>query len=58
MVNVLLIVQSDNGKIQKLLNVKTVTPLVLVVLVVPTEIVIVVLNQDISKLDIVLTHVL
>jgi hypothetical protein len=55
---VLPIAQLDNGKMLKLVNVKTVTLLVLVVLVQTTEIVVVVLNQDISKLDIVLTHVL
>lgn len=52
------IAQLDNGKMLKPVNVKTVTLLVLVVLVLTTEIVVVVLNQDISKQDIVLIHVL
>jgi hypothetical protein len=55
---VLPIAQLDNGKMLKPVNVKTVTLLVLVVPVQTTEIVVVVLNQDISKLDIVLIHVL
>jgi hypothetical protein len=55
---VLPIAQLDNGKMLKPVNVKTVTLLVLVVLVLTTEIVVVVLNQDISKQDIVLIHVL
>jgi hypothetical protein len=58
LVTVLPIAQLDNGKMLKPVNVKTVTLLVLVVPVQTTEIVVVVLNQDISKLDIVLTHVL
>jgi hypothetical protein len=55
---VLPIAQLDNGKMLKPVNVKTVTLLVLVVPVQTTEIVVVVLNQDISKQDIVLIHVL
>jgi hypothetical protein len=58
LVTVLPIAQLDNGKMLKPVNVKTVTLLVLVVPVQTTEIVVVVLNQDISKQDIVLIHVL
>jgi hypothetical protein len=48
----------DNGKMISLVNVTCVTVPVLAVLDQTTLIVVVVLNQDIYKLDIVLIHVL
>lgn len=51
------IVHSDNGKMITLTNVMSVTPLVLVVPVQTTTNVVVVLNQDTYKKDIVLIHV-
>lgn len=54
----LVIVQSDNGKMTSLVNVTNVTPLVLAVPDQTTSNAVVVMNQDTYKTDIVLTHVL
>jgi hypothetical protein len=54
---VLVIVHSDNGKMISLTNVTHVTLLVTVVPVQTTTNVVVVLNQDTYRKDIVLTHV-
>jgi len=55
---VLVIVQSDNGKMTSLVNVTNVTPLVLAVPDQTTSNAVVVMNQDTYKTDIVLIHVL